>query len=889
LRRYTQPDAHAKNNCSPRLNPGQTRTCSALTEARIRPRIVALYPEHNPEAGIVGTPTPRLTWNIVADANWLQRSYEIASASESALVQSEASVLVSWPLSPLAPRELRDIRVRACEETGTWTPWSAAVTVEAALFSPDDWSASFVTPPAREMTSRDCPYFRFEFEVPGQVKRARLYASALGVYDAHLNGFKIGDAALAPGWTSYHSRLRYQTYDVTSQLRIGTNVIGAIVSEGWYAGRIGIDSHAHRELYGGRLAFLGQLEWESEDGRQWRVVTGPGWTCDRGGLVASSIYDGETFDARLEHPLWSSDADTATSAGAPVEIIRWPLERLVAQDDPPIRKVRAVRPVDARITEQGSILVDFGENLVGRLRAGVRGNPGDELRVRHAETLEGGNPNYESLRSAKAEDVYVGDGKQNAWEPRFTFHGFRYAEITSWPAGFSASDVEAVVVGSDLKRIGWFDCSDERLNRLHANIVRSVAGNFVGLPIDCPQRDERLGWTGDVQIVAPTACFLFDVAASLASWLEDLSREQAADGGVPHIVPNVFRSLDDCPAWATPYFTSPSSGWGDAAVIVPWVVYEHFGDAQILKRQWHSMEQWIEYVVRAAGPERVWQSGFHWGDFNAPASAAQTDPHLIATAYFARSTNLMARCAVALGLHQSAAKYSRLNFEVCRAFRAKFMRPSGELSCGTSTAYAMVLAFSLTENGTQRRYAAERLSELARENEHRAITGFLGTPLVCKALSDAGDLEAAYKLLLQDQCPSWLHPLSQDATTTWETWEAIQPDGSVTSDVSLNHAALGAVATWLHESVAGLAPASAGYKRIRICPLPGGELSHASARHVTPYGDATVAWEVDGDEFTLAAKLPPNTTADVRLPNDAQTVVGSGQHSWRVTLPLQTD
>jgi alpha-L-rhamnosidase len=500
--------------------------------------------EHLRQPFGVGTARPRLSWTVeTAIAGWRQAAYEVeagGSRGATGRVESDESVLVSWPFAPLASRERAAVRVRVWGADGSASDWSAPAEVEAGLLEPDDWRARFVAPDWDEDTSRPqpCPMLRREFELRGAVARARLYVTALGVYEVQLNGAVVGDHVLAPGWTSYQHRLRYQTFDVTTLLRPGRNAIGALLGDGWYRGRLGFGG-GRRNIYGDRLALLAQVEVAYADGTTETVVTDESWRAATGPILSSDLYDGETYDARLERRGWSAPGyDDRGWAG--VRTVDRDLATLVAPTGPPVRRTEEVRPVVVTTSPSGKTVVDFGQNLVGRLRITVNGEAGRTVTLRHAEVLEGGELCTRPLRGAAATDRYtLRGGGAEAWEPRFTFHGFRYAEVDAWPGELRADDLVAVVCHSDLERTGWFECSDPLVNRLHENVVWSMRGNFLDVPTDCPQRDERLGWTGDIQVFAPAACFLYDAAGFLTSWLADLAAEQSPQAVVPFVVPNV--------------------------------------------------------------------------------------------------------------------------------------------------------------------------------------------------------------------------------------------------------------------------------------------------------------------------------------------------------------
>ncbi|HET8843944.1 MAG TPA: family 78 glycoside hydrolase catalytic domain, partial [Ktedonobacteraceae bacterium] len=772
----------------------------------------------------------------------------------------------------LHSREQLIIKVRVWGTNGMASAWSNLATVEAGLLYPDEWSAQFVTPTWEDdrTQAQPSPFLRYEFDVHPGLSRARLYITALGVYEARINGQVIGDQILAPGWTSYPSRLLYQTFDVTALLSQGRNALGAILGDGWYRGRLGFGG-GQRNFYGDRLALLAQLEISYADGRIERIVTDQGWRATTGPLLSSDLYDGEIYDARLELSGWSrpgyNDQDWSS-----VHTLERDLTTLVAPSAPPVRCTEILAPSSLFTSPGGRTLVDFGQNLVGRLRLTVRGEAGQRITLRHAEVLEHGELGVRPLRTAQATDVYIlRGGHTEIWEPRFTFHGFRYVEVEGWPGELQTSDIVAVVCHSDLERTGWFECSDPLLNRLHENVIWSMRGNFFSLPTDCPQRDERLGWTGDIQVFAPTASFLYDTAGFLASWLADLAAEQGKDGMVPYVIPNVLPERLPSDIGGT---TLPAAAWGDAAVLVPWTLYQRYGDTGILETQFASMCAWVDLLAKITGEQLLWDQKFQFGDWldpSAPAdnpSAAQTDPAVVATAYFALSAHILSQAAEALGRATEADHYQALAARVRDAFCAEYVTPTGRLLSDSETAYALALQFNLLQQPGQFQHAGEQLVKLVQKSGYHISTGFVGTPLICDALCTAGAYDVAYRLLLQREVPSWLYPVTMGATTIWERWDSMLPDGSINAGemTSFNHYAFGAVADWLHRVVAGLAPATPGYCCLAIHPHPGGDLTYARATLRTPYGLASVFWTIEGGEFTLKAKIPPDTTASITLP-----------------------
>lgn len=745
------------------------------------------------------------------------------------------------------------------------------------------WQASFIT--AADHTAEvgaPAPYLRREFTVGDGLVRATLHLTALGLIEAHLNGAVVGDEVLAPGWTSYRHRLAISSHDVTARVTAGPNALGAVVGEGWAVGRLGWEGR--RQLWADRPAAFLQLELDYGDHVD--VIASDGtWRAGTGAVRANGIYDGENDDARLEPDGWNHAGFDDTS-WAGVQVVDWDLATLVSTTAPPMRRIEELPAREVLITPSGRTVVDFGQNLSGWVRMAVTGDEGTTITLHHCETLIGGEPEYETNRTALATDRYtLRGGGPETWEPRFTFHGFRYVEVEGWPGVLTPDAMTAVVAHTDMRRIGWFESSNTLLNRLHANVVWSMRENFVGLPTDCPQRDERLGWTGDINAFAPTAAFLYDVGGVLGSWLEDLAAEQAAQGCVPMVVPDVVVGPD-----------KPTALWGDVAVSLPVQLYESYGDVAVLERQYGSMTAYVDQVEPLLDARGVWGSGFQFGDWIDPDAPpgnpgeGKADRYLIATAFLARVTAELARAADVLGRAEDGARYRALHDRVRRGFRQEWVTPAGLVADLSPTAYALAICFGLLDP-EQETKAGARLAKLVAKAGHRISTGFAGTPYVTEALSRTGHLDTAYALLLQTECPSFLYPVTMGATTVWERWDAIRPDGTLhrTGMTSLNHYALGAVATWMHRVVAGLAPVEPGYRTMRVAPQPGGGLTHASAIHDTPHGRARVQWELRADrQFVLEVTLPAGTSAEVVLPQHPDGLVeqvGEGDHRWEYEWP----
>jgi len=815
-------------------------------------------------------PAPRLSWVTSSDVpGWRQLAAEISwddgSRTTNYQLDGDASVLVAWPFADLAPRQRGAVRVRVQGPDG-WSGWSDPQPVVASFLGEGEWQAEFIGLPDPARSAQPA-LLRHEFAVASGLVRATLYATAQGVYQAFVNGTPVDDQVLKPGWTPYQYRLVHETTDVTALLREGRNSIGATLAGGWYTESYGFQGLAE-PFYGAQPSFAGQLLLEYAGGRSEWITTGTDWQVSGDGpLTASGIYAGEDYDARRTPSGWVS------AEGRPSGPVPGP------RTSPEVRVTQRVPVVEVSTSPSGRTILDFGQNLVGRLRIRVSGPAGTTVTLRHAEVLEDGELGVRPLRVAKATDTYTlaGAGVEE-WAPAFTFHGFRYAEVTGWPGGFDPAAVTAEVVGSDMVRTGWFECSDPLVNRLHENVVWGMRGNFLYLPTDCPQRDERLGWTGDIQVFSPTASYLYDCDGFLASWLVDLALEQRQANGVPFIVPDVLDSAK-----------VPAAAWGDVAVILPWVLYQRFGDLDVLHAQYPSMKAWVDQVLILAGGRHLWEAGFQFGDWVDPdappdlPAKAKADPDLVASAYLYRSTALLAQTAALLGEHADVETYAAQAERVRQAWLAEYVTPAGRILSDAQTSYALAIEFGLATGDLAQRMG-DRLAWLARRDGYRISTGFVGTPLVTDALTRTGHLREAGRMLMQTECPSWLYSVTMGATTIWERWDSLLEDGTINPGemTSFNHYALGAVADWLHRVVGGLAPAAPGYHELHIAPQPIPGLNHATTRHDTPYGPAEVTWRRADGAITVTATVPPNTSACVQLPDGQQFDVAAGTHSWTV-------
>jgi len=670
-----------------------------------------------------------------------------------------------------------------------------------------------------------------------------------------------------PGWTSYDHRLQYQTYDVTDLLQRGDNAIGVTLGDGWYRGFLAWNDN--RNVYGKRLALLLQLRVTYTDGRVQTVGSDGSWKASTGPILKSDIYNGESYDARLEKPGWSRPGydDEAWTA---VSVINHSKDILIAPAGPPVRETEVITPVAILHTPSGETVFDMGQNMVGWVRLRVNGPAGTTVTLRHAEVLDQeGNLYRDNLRVAKATVQYtLKGGGEEVYEPHFTFQGFRYVAVEGFPGTPTLETLRGIVVHSDMTPTGTFETSNSMLNQLQHNIVWGQKGNFLDVPTDCPQRDERLGWTGDAQVFSRTAAFNMDVAGFYTKWLGDLAADQKANGSIPFVIPDVLTH-------GTPNGIG-ATGWADAGVIIPWTVYLVYGDTRILENQYESMKAWVGYMDSRAGEDRIWDGDFHFGDWLAYATnrsdypGATTDKDLIATAYFAYSTSLLQRIATILGKTDDAARFATLENEIKAAFRREYITPNGRMASNTQTAYALALSFGLMPDNEVAQ-AAQRLANDVRSFDDHLTTGFLGTPLLSQTLSDHGHLDVAYALLEQDTYPSWLYPITKGATTIWERWDGIKPDGSFQDPGmnSFNHYAYGAIGSWMYRVVAGLDldPQEPAYKHVLIRPQPGGDLTSARASLETMYGTTASAWEIADGQFHLDVTIPPNAHATVRLPH----------------------
>lgn len=727
----------------------------------------------------------------------------------------------------------------------------------------EPWQAAWITPDFEDNLLH--PILYRQFELPAQPVAARAYVCGLGLYHLEINGQKVGDEYLTPYCNAYDQWIQYQTFDITEHLTAGANRVDVMLGNGWYKGRYGADGGCVG-FYGDQFALICELHITLDDGTDQIVVTDRSWKARPSPVIASDIFDGETYDARI------GTVAPAPGAAFGVKPIELGTDRLEARRSLPVCVNEEIKPVAVIHTPAGETVLDMGQNMTGWVRFRTRAPAGTRLHLQFGEVLQGGNFFRENLRTAKAEYIYIADGTEALVQPHFTFFGFRYVKVSGWVGELSLDDFTGCVVYSRMDTIGEIETSNDKVNRLFKNALWGQKSNFLDIPTDCPQRDERLGWTGDAQIFSGTACFNMDVAAFFAKYTYDLGKEQSKTGGrVPHIVPMV--NLD----------RGGSSAWADAATIVPWNVYEFYGDIGILEQQYESMRAWVDTIKQldeSSGGRRLWTDGTHFGDWLA-LDGDDPDPRrggtpedFIASAFYCYSARLVARAASVLGKKEQADAYGRLSEEVKAAIGQEYFTPTGRLAVPTQTGYVLALFMDLVPEAHRARVKRDFIARLRKDQVHLK-TGFVGTPYLCRVLSQIGANDLAYRLLLNEDYPSWLYAVNLGATTIWERWNSLNPDGSISSTGmnSLNHYAYGSIVEWMYRDMCGLNPSSGedgvtGFRHACIAPKPDRSLQWARARYRSAAGLYESGWRLnEAGRLTLTIAIPFNASARVVLPH----------------------
>ncbi len=870
---------------------------------------------------------PRLSWQLRSDrAGARQTAYRILAATNAKLlkpgqadlwdsgrVASDQSIHVTYGGKKLKSRQRVYWKVKLWNEEGQ-PATSAATWFELGMLKRSDWKAKWIgaalTGGAR--ASIPAPYLRNKFRLPAKAESARLYITSLGLYECVINGKLVSDSVFNPGWTDYRKRVQYQVYDVSKLLRSGDNVIGAILGDGWAVGHLGM---IDRQSYVDQPRLLAQLEVTFSDGRSRSIVTDRGWKVQFGPLLESDMIMGEAYDARLEMPGWDK-VNFNDKAWQSVIIFEDTRSALVATNGPSMyrnEELTAIADPVNKSTNRGTRhIFDLGQNMVGWIRLKGRAPAGTTVKLRFTEVLDADGSLYtDNLRSARAIDYYTFKGKgEEVWEPKFTFHGFRYMELLNYPGEVNSDTITGIVVHSAIPQTGHFTCSESSLNQLQQNILWGQKGNFVDVPTDCPQRDERMGWTGDIQVFVRTAAFNMDVAGFMTKWAQDVADAQSKEGMVPPIVPNagmLRQQVDGGPAWC------------DAVIICPWTLYLCYGDKNVLEKNYRVMSKFMKWVIAASpgyircAPEYEGWPGF--GDWLSINAATPRD--LIGTAFLAYDAKLMAQVAEVLGKKKDAEKYRQCFAEVKEAFANRYLKGSKvpavsappspwrqtmdradsvsrgnlkavdygpitsevfntDLFTPTQTSFVLALHFDLLPDELRPLAVSELVADIRRRDTHLS-TGFVGSPYLPHVLSKNGRLDIAYKLLFQKSWPSWLYAVSQGATTIWERWDGWTEENGFQDPLmnSFNHYAYGAIGAWLYSTVAGIEidPASAGYKHTQLQPQPGGGLTQAGAKLMTPYGELVSKWQIKKNRFEWKIILPPNTTGTAHLPPQARTKI----------------
>ena len=826
---------------------------------------------------------PRFSWKLVSDQNdTLQASYRLTVTGpggivwDSGMQNSDVSVLVPYAGVPLAEETAYTVALTVTDNHGETASTETGFTT--GVFDPTHFTAKMISHDFPESETA-CPVFVRRFAPAGTVTAARLYATAHGIYEAELNGKRIGDAYLAPGWTNYHKFLQVQYYDVTDLVQSGANELTLTVADGWYKGPLTWDCNTN--YYGSRTAVWAELRLVYADGRREVIATDTdgSWSVRTGPVQYSQLYMGETIDTTAPAP--------RTAAVCVVGPDEFDPAVLTAQVSEPVRITERLEPIVIFADASGRTIVDFGQNISGFVELHVQGRPGQTVTLRHAEVLDkDGNFYPDTLRRAKSEDTYILNGEAQILRPHFTCHGFRYAAVEGLggPEDLRPEMFTACVMHSDMRQIGFFHCSNEKVNRLQQNISWSLRDNFVDIPTDCPQRDERLGWMGDAQVFSWTAAFNRETALFFEKWMRDVAAASSLEQGVPHLVPDIQGTFS-------------SAAWSDAAVIIPWVVWRSYGDKRILEQNWTCMHEWVDYITAHTNENGLWMTNYQYGDWLAldrergDGSVGATDIYLVANAYYIYVTGLVAETAKVLGKDAEAEQYTALRDKTIASFRQEYYTPRGRIVSETQTGCVLSLHFGLA-NEKDRPGIVKALTTNIENHKNHLTTGFVGTPYLCHVLSDNGAHETAAMLFMREDLPSWLYAVNKGATTIWEKWDAILPDGTMQDPGlnSMNHYANGAIGDWMYRKIGGINETEAGYRRFVLRPRFVRGIEEAETALDSPYGRIACHWVCRGGVIRVTVTVPANTRAVLYLPEKPESEalsLGSGCYTYE--YPTTTD
>ena len=836
---------------------------------------------------------PRLSWilescergqkqtayRIIVSTSEEKLSNEIGDLWDSGKIKSDRTNQIVYEGKDLHSGELCCWKVFAWDKGGVRHEPSETALWSMGLLNEEDWEASWIgmelaprfLNPEKLSPGPPPPWFRKTFALDKPVKRVMAYVTARGIFRLHLNGQQVEKDVFAPEWTDYDKRIQYRTYDVTGNIKPGKNAIGAVVGDGWYSGYLGW--RKLRGNYGLQNSLFLQLDVEYEDGTIEVVATDKTWRCSEGPVISSDLLMGEHYDARKEMPGWDT-SEFDDKDWKPVVLMEKPGARLVAQPSEPVQVTQHIEPLKMTEPKKGVYVFDLGQNIAGWVRLKVRGKSGTKITLRHAERLNPDGMVYTTnLRDAKATDTYIlRGGGEEVFEPRFTFHGFQYVEVTGFPGVPGRDAVIGCAINSAAPGAGRFECSSPLVNKLYQNLTWSQRGNYISVPTDCPQRDERLGWMGDAQIFIRTGTFNMDAAAFFTKWMVDVEDAQSGEGAFPDFAPRlkdrILMRFESAPAW------------GDAGVIVPWTVYRVYGDTRIISRHWEAMVKWMDFL-QDANPDLIRKNkvGNNYGDWL--SINANTPKDLLATAYWAYDARLMSRMAEAIGRSSEAFYYQTLFQNIKEAFQKEFLLDDGRVKGETQTGYLLALAMDLLPEDLRAR-SAEHLVENIKQRDWHLSTGFVGAGYLNPVLTQTGYPDVSYRLLLNETFPSWGYSIRQGATTIWERWDGWTEEKGFQDPGmnSFNHYAFGSVGEWLFSFVAGidLDPEIPGYKRIIIRPHPGRELEYARAEYDSIQGKISSGWKLENGTLTLNVAIPANTTALIYAPaEDASQVMESGK------------